>query len=72
MGYPEGILRLSHDEVEELIADLRAVLVARAANTSAAGRRPYWVNAIFFPTEEPSRQSTGQSTDPHRCRGTGG
>jgi hypothetical protein len=51
-----NIVWLSHDELAEMIGELRDVFVARAGNQPASERRPHLMSAIFFPTEEPPQQ----------------
>ncbi|ONI92118.1 hypothetical protein ALI22I_05770 [Saccharothrix sp. ALI-22-I] len=53
VGYRQGTLWLSPDELTEMIGALRDVLRARADNEPAPGRSPHLVSAIFFPIEEP-------------------
>ncbi|MGW3347535.1 helix-turn-helix domain-containing protein [Nonomuraea rubra] len=53
VGYRQGTLWLSPEEMEEVAIELRDVLRARAGNGPGAGRVPYVLSAIFFPTEEP-------------------
>ncbi|GAA2239815.1 MULTISPECIES: helix-turn-helix domain-containing protein [Kitasatospora] len=53
VGYRQGVLWLSQDELTDMIDALREVLVARAANAPAPGRSPHLVSAVFFPIEEP-------------------
>lgn len=60
VGYRQGTLWLSHDELAEMIGELRAVFASRAGNQPAPGRRPHLVSAIFFPTEEPPQHSAEQ------------
>jgi DNA-binding transcriptional ArsR family regulator len=50
VGYRQGTLWLSPDEVSELIGEFRAALVSRSANGPAPGRRPHLMSMIFFPT----------------------
>jgi DNA-binding transcriptional ArsR family regulator len=53
IGYRQGTLWLSPDELAEMIEELRAVFVARAGNEPAPNRKPHLTSAIFFPIEEP-------------------
>ncbi|MGP4020601.1 helix-turn-helix domain-containing protein [Saccharopolyspora sp. 5N708] len=55
VGYRQGTLWLSPDELAELISALRAVLATRAQNEPAPGRNPHLLSMILFPTEEPSQ-----------------
>ncbi|MEU3991209.1 helix-turn-helix domain-containing protein [Streptomyces platensis] len=52
VGYRQGTLWLSPDELAEMIDGLRNVFAACAGNKPAAGRNPHLVSTIFFPTEE--------------------
>ena len=53
VGYRQGVLWLSSEEVTELVAEWLALLRGRAGNGPAPGRRPHLLSAILFPTEEP-------------------
>lgn len=53
VGYRQGILWLSPDELAETAAELLDLLRSRSANGPAPGRRPHLVSAIAFPTGEP-------------------
>ncbi|MFI6298987.1 helix-turn-helix domain-containing protein [Nonomuraea sp. NPDC050790] len=57
VGYRQGTLWLSPEEMEEVAGELLEVLRARAGNGPAPGRRPHVISAIFFPTDE-SRSAT--------------
>jgi DNA-binding transcriptional ArsR family regulator len=52
VGYRQGILWLSRDELAEMIGALREVLASRMDNKPAPGRSPYLMSAIFFPTRK--------------------
>ncbi|MDH6110284.1 DNA-binding transcriptional ArsR family regulator [Kitasatospora sp. MAP12-15] len=52
VGYRQGTLWLSPDELAEMVGALREVFTSRAANKPAPGRSPHLVSAIFFPSEE--------------------
>lgn len=53
VGYRQGVLWLSAEELAEFVADLLAAFRARAANGPGSDRRPYLLSAIFFPAESP-------------------
>lgn len=55
VGYRQGTLWLSPDELAEMIVALRDVLGSRARNKPAPGRSPHLASAIFFPIEEPAQ-----------------
>ncbi|MET8870794.1 helix-turn-helix domain-containing protein [Nocardia sp. NPDC004604] len=55
VGYRQGTLWLSPDELAEVISELRAVFMARAGNEPTPDRRSHLLSPIFFPTDEPSR-----------------
>jgi DNA-binding transcriptional ArsR family regulator len=57
VGYRQGTLWLSPDELTEMIGELLDLYVSRAANKPAPGRSPHLMSAIFFPTEEPPQPS---------------
>jgi DNA-binding transcriptional ArsR family regulator len=57
VGYRQGIMWLSEDEITEMADEVGAVFAARAGNQAAPGRRPRLVSLIQFPTEEPPRQA---------------
>ena len=61
VGYRQGTLWLSPEELVEMIGELRDVYASRAVNKPAPGRSPHLMSAIFFPTEEPP-----QHADDHR------
>jgi len=58
VGYRQGVLWLSPDEITEMIGEIRAVFAARWHNEPVTGRRPHLMSAIFFPTEEPIQDNT--------------
>jgi DNA-binding transcriptional ArsR family regulator len=60
VGYRQGIVWLTPDELAEMVDALRGVFAARAGNKPAPGRRPYLVSPIFFPIEEPPQRRTEQ------------
>ncbi|WP_460524135.1 helix-turn-helix domain-containing protein [Flindersiella endophytica] len=53
VGYRQGVLWLSPEELAEFVADLLTSFRARAENGPGAGRRPYLLSAIFFPSDAP-------------------
>ena len=53
VSYRQGTLWLSPDELAEMIADLTAVLLARAGRRAAPGRAPYLLSTILFPAGPP-------------------
>jgi len=55
VAYRQGILWLSEDEMTELLGELRALYVARAANQPAPGRSPRLISVIQFPTGAPAQ-----------------
>ncbi|MDP9868424.1 MULTISPECIES: helix-turn-helix domain-containing protein [Streptosporangium] len=57
VGYRQGVVWLSHDEITEMADELRAVFAARAANQPGPGRVPRLMSLILFPTEEPPQGS---------------
>lgn len=52
VGYRQGTVWLSPDELAEMIDGLRGVLASTWANKPAPGRSPHLISAIFFPTED--------------------
>jgi DNA-binding transcriptional ArsR family regulator len=52
VGYRQGVIWLSHDELAEMAGAMRDVLAARWANQPAPGRSPHLLSAIIFPAEE--------------------
>lgn len=54
VGYRQGVLWLSPDELTTLIDGLRSVIRTVVDNEPAPGRSPHLVTAIFFPTAERS------------------
>ncbi len=53
VGYRQGTLWLSPDELAEMIGAMRDVLASRTGNQPAPGRSPHLLSMIFFPAEEP-------------------
>ena len=65
VGYRQGVVWLSDEELAEAAAELQAVLAVRAGNRAAPGRRPRLLSMIQFPTGEPSADATGEpAADP--------
>lgn len=62
IGYRQGILWLSPDELTEMVGELRAVFAARAGNKPTPDRRPHLLSPIFFPTDGPSNGQDGSPT----------
>jgi DNA-binding transcriptional ArsR family regulator len=52
VGYRQGVLWLSRDEIIEMLGELRAVITARAENQPAPGRSPRLMSLIQFPIDE--------------------
>ncbi|MFI6600647.1 helix-turn-helix domain-containing protein [Nonomuraea sp. NPDC050536] len=50
VGYRQGVVWLSPDEVDDMVAELGALLAAKWRNEPAPGRSPHLLSAIFFPT----------------------
>ncbi|MCC8246678.1 hypothetical protein [Saccharothrix luteola] len=49
IGYRQGTLWLTPDELTGLAGELMGIFRARAANGPAPGRRPYLLSPVFFP-----------------------
>lgn len=60
VGYRQGTLWLSPDELTEMITALHDVLKARTGNEPTPGRSPHLVSAIFFPVEQASQHNPQQ------------
>lgn len=60
MGYRQVTLWLNRDELAELIAELRKVIVPRMENTRAPDRSHYLLSPILFPIEERPRHKSNQ------------
>jgi DNA-binding transcriptional ArsR family regulator len=54
VGYRQHAIWLSHDELYDLISELRAAIAPRLANPSAPDRTQYLLSPILFPIEAPS------------------
>ncbi|MBY8857397.1 helix-turn-helix domain-containing protein [Nocardia sp. CA2R105] len=52
VGYRQHALWLDHEELEQLILDLRRVIVPRMENEPAPGRGRYLLSPILFPVED--------------------
>jgi len=52
VGYRQHALWLDHEELEQLILELRRVIVPRMTNEPAPGRGRYLLSPILFPVEE--------------------
>ena|GEM_PF-225423 len=61
VGYRQGTLWLSQDELVQMIGALRDVLAARAGNEPASGRTAYLLSMILFPAGEPPRRAADQA-----------
>ncbi|WP_125807856.1 hypothetical protein [Actinoplanes sp. ATCC 53533] len=53
VGYRQGVLWLSDEEVSAAAGEIQAILAARAGNRAAPGRRPRLLSLTQFPTEPP-------------------
>lgn len=53
VGYRQHAVWLSRDELEEMIGELRRVLLPRLANRPSPGRAQYLVSPILMPIEQP-------------------
>lgn len=63
VGYRQGTLWLSPDELTEMIGALRDVLASRVGNKPAPGRSPHLLNMILFPTGEPPQHGSDRQAD---------
>jgi DNA-binding transcriptional ArsR family regulator len=52
VGYRQHAVWLDHDEVVELISDMRAAIVERLKNAPAPGRSQYLLSPIMFPIDQ--------------------
>ena len=52
VGFRQHAIWLSRPELEQMIADLRAVIAPRLAHEPAANRARYLLSPVLFPTEE--------------------
>ncbi|WP_084978542.1 helix-turn-helix domain-containing protein [Nocardia seriolae] len=53
VGFRQHAVWLDRGELEQMIAELRAVIVPRLANRAAPGRDQYLLSPIIFPSEQP-------------------
>ncbi|GAA1281988.1 transcriptional regulator [Planotetraspora silvatica] len=53
VGYRQHAVWLSHDELLEMIGELRGAIAPRLANHPAPDRAQYLLSPILFPIEEP-------------------
>jgi hypothetical protein len=60
VGFRQHALWLSPDERDELIGELRRVIVPRLANEPAPGRRQHLLSPILFPIEDPHSPMPGE------------
>jgi DNA-binding transcriptional ArsR family regulator len=58
VGYRQGVLWLSPDELTKVIDGLRSVIRTVVDNEPAPDRKPHLMTAIFFPTEVESSPTT--------------
>ncbi|MEO3784173.1 helix-turn-helix domain-containing protein [Actinocorallia sp. B10E7] len=54
VGYRQGVVWLTPQELADLTRELLAVLASRTANTPAPGRVPHLMSLILFPTGRPT------------------
>lgn len=70
VSYRQGMLWLSPDELAEMTRKMLGVLRDSVANKPTAGRAPYLLSPILFPTAEPlpaeTRQEPTSTTAPTR------
>ena len=59
VGYRQTALHLTDEETEELLADLRAVVLARSDNPPAPGRRRRLLATVLVPADDASQVSDG-------------
>jgi DNA-binding transcriptional ArsR family regulator len=52
VGYRQHALWLSHDELQEMIGELRSAITPRLANHPTSDRTQYLLSPILFPIEE--------------------
>ena len=65
MGYRQGTLWLSQDELAELIGQIRSALASKRDNKPAPGRHPHLLSIILFPTGQRPQHRTSKQAD-HR------
>ncbi|MGW5106810.1 helix-turn-helix domain-containing protein [Nocardia sp. NPDC004123] len=59
VGFRQHALWLSRDELEQLIAELRAAILPRLANQPGSGRDQYLLSPILFPIEQAPADPAG-------------
>lgn len=57
VGYRQGTLWLSPEELDTMLTGLRDIVAPLVANRPGPGRRPYLISPILFPGEEPPSPS---------------
>lgn len=57
VGYRQGTLWLSADELDAMLTGLREIVAPLAENKPGPGRKPYLVSPILFPSDEPPATS---------------
>lgn len=62
VGYRQGVLWLSRDELIEMLGEVRAVFASRAGNQPALGRSPRLMSLIQFPIDESPHHTTDHQT----------
>jgi DNA-binding transcriptional ArsR family regulator len=62
VGYRQGILWLSPEELAGMIDAVLGILASTAGRQPAPGRRPYLASMILFPAGEPPEHEPGQQT----------
>ncbi|MGW6500661.1 helix-turn-helix domain-containing protein [Nonomuraea angiospora] len=63
VGYRQHAVWLTRDELEEMIRELRRVILPLLANQPTPDRTQHLLSPIFFPVEQPS---TDSGSDPDR------
>lgn len=53
VGYRQGTLWLSPEELDAMLTGLRDIVTPLVANKPRPGRRPYLISPVLFPGEEP-------------------
>ncbi|MFB8004034.1 helix-turn-helix domain-containing protein [Nocardia sp. NPDC056000] len=53
VGYRQGTLWLTPDELDTMLTGFRDIVAPLATNEPEPGRRPYLISPILFPAEEP-------------------
>jgi DNA-binding transcriptional ArsR family regulator len=68
VSYRQGTLWLSPEELTRLLGNLLAVLRPCLGNQPAAGRAPYLLSPILFPTQphRPEGSQTGRTDEPNQ------